>query len=726
MTTTAQPVTRRRISYSRFFSDRPEESLRLRSLSLLTLLSTGLSLSWITGDPTVPIVATVLATTGHWVSWHWRRSPLGRRSILIVALISGLSVIVREDFALSLTGDRLPLAEYLLLVGGISSFGLRTRGGLYAHLTASGVILFLVSERAFDQTFVGFLIVFTGLFLTFFAMAFLEDQISIARVHWPEGQLGRFWFWLGIVGGGLLVCSALAFSLLPPDYRGSSGSQRVGIVPFMGDTRSFGTAESPSAPDALSQGMQSDEASTPGGISETGGGQKEGLGNLDALVPEDFRSRQVEVDARDLVMHVRSDVTSYWRGRLFDRFDGQQWHRSISGMLSRPVPAFRNYYWHAFFMEREEPHSLFAGYSPIRTILPEEIRERGFLTAGSTYSVLSQQPELSAGSMSFDLPGNVDGRYLRLPTDSDGVRELANEIVGDASTPFERLWLIVTHLRQNHSYDGASSNPLQLSQNVEDFLIVGTTGNSLDFATATVLMARAAGVPARLAVGYLPGKFDPFRGTHKVRNRDAHAWAEVSFRRHGWVAFDSAPRPELEVFASASLGGYGATSFIFQTRVGGGLYHIIQSGASEALDSFSQVIKGPGRLLTGLAGVAGAIVIGWAIFFLLKLRVRRTRQGTRYSRLSGDSREEILRSYHRMERLLRRRGHRSRDSYQTLEEYQESAVLRFGAPTPELEWLTRAAWAAAYDPEEPGAGVVREARSRLTQMGRRRLEPRLD
>ena len=213
----------RHLALKRLFSDEPEESLRLRMLSLLTLAWVALSVQWVTGSPVVPLAASALSATGHWVSWYLRRAPLSYRSILIVVSIVGLLIATRGDFLDAITGDRLPVAGYLLLISSIASFGLKTRGGLYAQLTLSGLVLFFVSERAFDQTFAGFLIVFLGLFMTFFAIAFMEDQLRIAKSHWPEGQLGRFWFWLGIVGGGLLVCSVLAFSLMPPDYRGGPG-----------------------------------------------------------------------------------------------------------------------------------------------------------------------------------------------------------------------------------------------------------------------------------------------------------------------------------------------------------------------------------------------------------------------------------------------------------------------------------------------------------------------
>jgi hypothetical protein len=49
---------------------------------------------------------------------------------------------------------------------------------------------------------------------------------------------------------------------------------------------------------------------------------------------------------------------------------------------------------------------------------------------------------------------------------------------------------------------------------------------------------RANGVPARLATGFATGEHDPITGRYTVRERDAHAWAEVFFPGIGWQGFD--------------------------------------------------------------------------------------------------------------------------------------------------------------------------------------------
>jgi hypothetical protein len=53
-----------------------------------------------------------------------------------------------------------------------------------------------------------------------------------------------------------------------------------------------------------------------------------------------------------------------------------------------------------------------------------------------------------------------------------------------------------------------------------------------------VVLARAAGLPARLAVGYLSGVYDAETGRYVVTEADAHAWVEIYFPEYGWINFE--------------------------------------------------------------------------------------------------------------------------------------------------------------------------------------------
>jgi hypothetical protein len=53
-----------------------------------------------------------------------------------------------------------------------------------------------------------------------------------------------------------------------------------------------------------------------------------------------------------------------------------------------------------------------------------------------------------------------------------------------------------------------------------------------------VVMARTLGLPARMAVGYAPGERTA-PGIYQVREKNAHAWAEVYFPGYGWQIFEA-------------------------------------------------------------------------------------------------------------------------------------------------------------------------------------------
>ena len=88
-------------------------------------------------------------------------------------------------------------------------------------------------------------------------------------------------------------------------------------------------------------------------------------------------------------------------------------------------------------------------------------------------------------------------------------------------------------------------------------------------------MARSVGVPARLATGFIPGEFDQAGGRFIVRERDAHAWAEVWFPETGWVTFDPTAAVPLAGTEEATPGA----AAIDWREVGGALLLLVGLGA---------------------------------------------------------------------------------------------------------------------------------------------------
>lgn len=67
-------------------------------------------------------------------------------------------------------------------------------------------------------------------------------------------------------------------------------------------------------------------------------------------------------------------------------------------------------------------------------------------------------------------------------------------------------------------------------------------GYCVHYAAAMTLMARSLGIPARIAVGFLPGTRNPdVPSEFVVSTDDLHAWPELHFDGIGWVRFEPTP-----------------------------------------------------------------------------------------------------------------------------------------------------------------------------------------
>ena len=74
---------------------------------------------------------------------------------------------------------------------------------------------------------------------------------------------------------------------------------------------------------------------------------------------------------------------------------------------------------------------------------------------------------------------------------------------------------------------------------IADFL-VRRNGYCVHFASAMAVMARSLGIPARVAVGFLPGS-EQADGSYRISLQDAHAWPELYFEGVGWMRFEPTP-----------------------------------------------------------------------------------------------------------------------------------------------------------------------------------------
>lgn len=82
--------------------------------------------------------------------------------------------------------------------------------------------------------------------------------------------------------------------------------------------------------------------------------------------------------------------------------------------------------------------------------------------------------------------------------------------------------------------------PRNSTSPVSDFLLNTRAGHCEYFASASALLLRAAGIPARYAVGYSAHEFSRLEGQYLLRSRDAHAWT-LAYLEGRWQIVDNTP-----------------------------------------------------------------------------------------------------------------------------------------------------------------------------------------
>jgi transglutaminase-like putative cysteine protease len=155
------------------------------------------------------------------------------------------------------------------------------------------------------------------------------------------------------------------------------------------------------------------------------------------------------------------------------------------------------------------------------------------------YRVLSRPQEL-APLPRFDGPPPDMSTYLALPRYyAPRVSDLAHALAGNEPTQYAKALAIEDYLRKlSYSY---VVRPLPGGGDaVEQFLFDMRQGYCTYYASSMAVMARIVGIPARVAIGYATGEYDPATRTYIVHESDAHAWPELYINGQ-WLPFEPTP-----------------------------------------------------------------------------------------------------------------------------------------------------------------------------------------
>ncbi len=251
----------------------------------------------------------------------------------------------------------------------------------------------------------------------------------------------------------------------------------------------------------------------------------------------------------------------YWRLTALEEFDGTQWatsdsYRDAKGSLPKapePEGGVRHSVQQTFDIDVLESIWLPSAYRP-RQIDGDDVQasfsdDSGSLLTdldsanGLRYTVESDVLDMDGAALQLaaadaETRSSLD-KYLKLPAAPAAVSTLAADIAARFSNPFDRARALQDFFQSgDFTYDLGVDSGHSLER-MEQFLTTERRGFCEQFAATYAVVARAMGLPARVAVGFTPG--DANGSGYTVSNRHAHAWPEVYLNGVGWVAFEPTP-----------------------------------------------------------------------------------------------------------------------------------------------------------------------------------------
>jgi len=229
--------------------------------------------------------------------------------------------------------------------------------------------------------------------------------------------------------------------------------------------------------------------------------------------------------------------------RLRPDFNAPSWTIYMEPGISRYLPLLGDFYSMTF----TEPQS-FGFLSRLRVVALR--REPPKMFAYRTWNMGTNQDMLDA-AFALDLRENPEAAapFMQLPTESVDLERLKGlvGIISPEGITSTRAFseAVVDWLGETHPYAISSSVPPGEGDPLLRWLDSETPGHCEFFAGSFVLLARAAGFPARIVTGFRGGSWNDFSGSFMVRNSHAHAWAEIFDPiSNSWLRYDPTPGHE--------------------------------------------------------------------------------------------------------------------------------------------------------------------------------------
>lgn len=234
----------------------------------------------------------------------------------------------------------------------------------------------------------------------------------------------------------------------------------------------------------------------------------------------------------------------YWRGPVLWTTDDTGWRPLDRDVVNRFSPALSvsgEAYQYTMTLEAHNRNWLFALDMPTgkQSAMATKFAADGLLTSEQKLRSRSQIELTSHPQYLFNAEDEpLLQAALQLPENRHPrSKQLALQLRQASKDDADYVQTVLQYFNKQPFY--YTLRPPALSgDTVDQFLFESREGFCEHYAASFTVLMRAAGVPARIVTGYQGGEINPVDDVMVIRQRDAHAWAEVWLPFKGWQRVD--------------------------------------------------------------------------------------------------------------------------------------------------------------------------------------------
>lgn len=274
-------------------------------------------------------------------------------------------------------------------------------------------------------------------------------------------------------------------------------------------------------------------------VAKTGISEKMSPGDINSLISSGAVAFRVKFNGEP-----PAHENLYWRGLVLSHYDGKTWTRDDAPRTARPDVVYEEVEAdNKKYTVTLEPHNRtwlyslerMTGYEhkyrvsrELQLFANEKINDVTIYTLQSNLHAINRGLFVPELRKNLELPVNLNER----------TKNLAMQLKARTKDNDEQYVKAVLAYFRDQEFYYTLSPPLLAENAMDDFLFNTRRGFCEHYSSAFVYLMRAAGLPARVVIGYQGGKLNPVDDYMIVRQSDAHAWTEVWLNNQGWIRID--------------------------------------------------------------------------------------------------------------------------------------------------------------------------------------------